>query len=120
MRCHRVRVTQLSMFVQRRRTRANAIMHRSIKSRRGITAVLAMMYLGLFSVLALGFFASVSTSGQIAGNDMRSVSARLAAESGMQFIKYHLDDMDIPKETRPAQILSATFNALAARLNNEP
>src|SRR5687767_13477280 len=99
---------------------ANNTMYRSSKTRRGMTAVLAMMYLGLFSVLALGFFASVSTSGQMAGNDMRSVTARLSAESGMQFIKYHLDTIQIPKDTKRSQILAATYAALSARLDGQP
>src|SRR5688500_18488394 len=84
------------------------------KTRRGMTAVLAMMYLGLFSVLALGFFASVSTSGQMAGNEMRSMGARMAAESGMQFMKYHLAAMNIPKSTPESQLLNACYTALSA------
>src|SRR5687768_1903596 len=95
-------------------------MKRSPTTRRGVTAILAMMYLALFAVLALGFFASVSTSSQMAGNDMRGVGARIAAESGMQFIKYHLDTIQIPKDTKRGQILAATYNALSARLDGTP
>ena len=37
-------------------------MLRNLTTRRGVTAVLAMMYLVLFSTLALGFFATISSS----------------------------------------------------------
>jgi hypothetical protein len=95
-------------------------MRRSLKSRRGVTAVLAMMYLMLFSTLALGFFATMTSSGQLSGNDQRSTEARLAAESGMHFMKYHLKDMRVPKEARRSTILAATYDQLSARLDGTP
>jgi hypothetical protein len=113
---------QGAMDAQRETTPAARVaraqsMKRSITSRRGVTAVLAMMYLGLFSVLALGFFASVSTSGQMAKNETSSVGARMAAESGMQFMKYHLAAMDIPKSTPESQLLNACYTALSASID---
>ena len=41
-------------------------------ARRGVASVLAMLYLVIFSTLALGFFASTTLSTQIAGNDRRT------------------------------------------------
>src|SRR5688500_1694754 len=70
--------------------RSSAGLNHARPNRRGVAAVLAMMFLALFSTLALGFNASVSTAAQTAGNDQRSAGARLAAESVMQFMKYHL------------------------------
>src|SRR5213080_3376342 len=58
--------------------------------RRGITSAMAMLYLTLFATLSLGFYASVTTSVQIAKNDQRNAKALLAAESGVQFMRYHL------------------------------
>ena len=42
------------------------------KRRQGITSAMAMLFLTLFATLALGFFASVTTSVEIARNDQRN------------------------------------------------
>ena len=60
---------------------------RSRPRRAGITSAMAMLYLTLFAVLSLGFYASVTTSVQVAKNDLRTNRARLAAESGVQFMR---------------------------------
>src|SRR5688500_9279902 len=93
---------------------------RQAQCRRGVTAVLAMMFLVLFSTLALGFYAMMASSSQLAANDQKSTEARLAAESGTLFIKYHLSHMRIPKTTPPSQIFEATYEQLAARLDGTP
>ena len=51
--------------------------------RKGITAVLAMLYMALFSTLALGFYAAVTTSVQVASNEQSQTRAMRAAESGI-------------------------------------
>src|SRR5690242_9676391 len=58
--------------------------------RKGITSVLAMMYMVLFSTLALGFFAASTMNSQIAKNERNEMQAQDAAESGMQFARYQL------------------------------
>ena len=63
--------------------------------RRGITSAMAMLYLTLFATLSLGFYASVTTSVQVAKNDQRNAKALLAAESGVQFMRYHLANVDL-------------------------
>src|SRR3954465_5953379 len=63
--------------------------------RRGITSAMAMLYLTLFATLSLGFYASVTTSVQVAKNDQRNAKALLAAESGVQFMRYHLANVNI-------------------------
>src|SRR5688500_11966493 len=97
--------------------RSNARLNHARTNRRGVAAVLAMMFLALFSTLALGFYASVNTSAQIAGNDQRSAGARLAAESGMQFMKYHLATLGIPAGTMREELFEETFNRLSVKLN---
>src|SRR5262245_6519529 len=66
-----------------------------ITSRRGITSAMAMLFLVLFATLSLGFYASVTTSVQVAKNDRRNARALLAAESGVQFMRYHLANVNI-------------------------
>ncbi len=71
-------------------------LNRTRRARRsGITSVLAMLFLTLFAMLSLGFYASVTSSVQIAKNDQRNAKALLAAESGVQFMRYHLANVNI-------------------------
>lgn len=82
--------------------------------RRGITSTMAMLFLILFSTLALGFFATVTNSVEIARNDQRTAKALLAAESGVQFMRYHLANVDIPPASSGA--MAALCSDLKARL----
>lgn len=70
--------------------------------RRGVAAVLAMLYLVLFSVLALGFYAATTTAVQVSGNEKRSNAAFFAAESGMNFMRYQLAQITLPHSTPPS------------------
>src|SRR2546430_2049730 len=85
--------------------------------RTGITAVLAMLYLALFSTLALGFYASVVTSVHVAGNEQRTARSLYAAESGMNFMKYHLATLGVPADTPPDQLFDKVYERLGSRLN---
>ena len=67
--------------------------------RRGITSALAMLFMTLFAVLALGFYASVTMSVEISRNDQRTAKALLAAESGVQFMRYQLAHVNIPSNS---------------------
>lgn len=75
-----------------------------------MTAVLAMLYLSLFSVLAVGFYAATTTSVQVVNNDKQTSLAMLAAESGMDFIRYHLARVTIPPNA-PANSVTAELHA---------
>ena len=57
---------------------------------------MAMLFMVIFSTLALGFYASTTMSVQVARNDQRTAKALLAAESGVQFMRYHLANVTIP------------------------
>jgi hypothetical protein len=74
----------------------------------------------LFSTMAMGFYAAVTTSVQVSANDQRSTRARLAAESGMQFMKYQLATLDIPAGTPEETLFPAVFARLSAKLNGYP
>ena len=65
-------------------------------NRRGIASVLAMLYMVLFSALALGFYAQVSLSAQVSRNEGRGAAAQASAESAFQFTRYQLSRVDIP------------------------
>jgi hypothetical protein len=84
--------------------------------RRGITSMLAMLYLVLFSSLAIGFYASVNTAVQVANNEQQAAKAMLAAESGLHFIRYHLAEVSIPARTPPANMMSELYSDLQAHI----
>jgi hypothetical protein len=83
-----------------------------------MASVLAMLYLVLFSTLAIGFYAATTTLAETSTNYRRIAEAQNAAEAGMQFMRYQLAMMDIPATTPQNQLFSAVFNQLAAGLNN--
>ena len=88
--------------------------------KRGVASLLAMLYLLIFSALALGFFTAVTTSSQLAHNDERALGAQVAAESGLQFLKYELGRVRFPSNTPSDKILQELFNDLQEQVLNSP
>jgi hypothetical protein len=82
-----------------------------------VVSVMAMLYLVIFSVMALGFYAATTTAGQVAANERTSIAAQLAAESGFQFLRYHLSALEIPGTTKPDRVLDEVYQQLAKRLD---
>jgi hypothetical protein len=91
-------------------------MKRPVHTRRGAAALLAMIYLVLFSSLAVGFYATVNTQVQVAHNDQSAAVAYSAAESGMDFMRYQLANVSIPPATPPAQVLNALYDDLRSQM----
>src|SRR5687768_10233310 len=83
--------------------------------RKGITAVLAMLFLVLFSTLALGFYTTTTTSVALARNDLRNARALRAAESGVQFMRYYLAHTRIDPETPDSNVLPILRDDLKAK-----
>ena len=94
----------------------NRCKHQS-QRRHGLSSVLAMLYLVLFSTLAVGFAAATAMNSQISRNERALQQADSAADGGMQFIRYQLGSMTIPPGTQTAQLLSAAATSLATQLN---
>ena len=86
--------------------------------RRGVTAILAMLFLILIGTLALGFYASTTTSVQLAKNDQKGAKALLAAESGVQFMRYLLAHVSVSSSTDPHQMMTDLYNDLYTALHN--
>jgi hypothetical protein len=78
---------------------------------------MAMLFLVLFSCLAVGFYHSVATSVQVAKNEAGAARAQLAADSGLQFLRYHLATLDIPPVTPDDAIAAELAADLAAELH---
>ena len=87
--------------------------------RRGIASVVAMLYLVLFSALAVGFYAATTTAAQISRNERMMGESQYAAESGLQFLRYQLGRVDLPTNTTNDTLLSATASELGRLLNGQ-
>ena len=83
--------------------------------RRGIASLLAMLYLIIFSALALGFFAAVTMASQLAHNDEKALNAQIATESGLKFIQRELGRVSVPGTTPPNQMMQEVLNDLVAQ-----
>ena len=93
---------------------------RSDEGRRGVASMMAMLFMVVFSALALGFYAATTTASQVAHNERRATSARLAAEAGVDFIHYHLASLDVPAGLSDTQAFEEVMMQLQARLDGTP
>ena len=87
------------------------------RNRRGIASVLAMLYMVLFSALALGFYAQVTMSAQVSGNERRAASAQADAEAGYQFTRYQLSRVDVPVTLSGNSLVQEVYLQLGKNLN---
>jgi hypothetical protein len=87
------------------------------RGRKGITSLLAMLYLVIFAALALGFYAQTNLSAQVSSNEQRSVEAQAGAEAGLQFMRYHLSALNVQDNpTTPYKVFEELSMQLAARV----
>ena len=84
-------------------------------ARRGIASLMAMLYLLIFSTLALGFYSAVTMAAQLAANDEKALGAQSAVESGLSFIRYELSRVRVPGNTAPNQMLAEVCKDLLAQ-----
>lgn len=85
--------------------------------RRGVASMLAMLFLILFSVLAIGFYATSNTSAQVARNERVASDAQYAAESGLAFMRYQLGSIDIVAATQHEHLMPAVTAELGRLLD---
>jgi hypothetical protein len=90
------------------------------RARRGVASVFAMLYLVLFSALAVGFYGAVTMAVQVSHNDERTLGAQVAAESGMEFLRYQLGKVRFPSNTEPDKIFQELVNDLTAQTLDSP
>lgn len=69
------------------------------RKRRGLTAMMAMIFLAMASTLALGMYAASTTTTASARNIIEGERARGAAESGLRWITWRFQRMPRPKTT---------------------
>ena len=75
-----------------------------------------MIFLMLFAILAIGFFAATSISSQLAANENMVHQSQVAAESGMQWVRFQLATTDIPRTCPPEDLLQEVFSQFEDRL----
>ena len=97
-------------------TRLHHAAGRGAGRRRGMASLLAMLFLVVFSAMAVGFYAQATMSAQLSTNERRVRDAQVAAEEGITFIKYHLSALDVPR-LAPAQLMEEIYMQLAGRLD---
>ena len=97
------------------RSVANKSMRARLRRRhKGVSAALAMLYLMLFSTLAIGFVAGTTMSSQVSRNERFLNKAQAAADGGMQFIRYSMGAMTIDPTVANPQL-----SDVATALDNE-
>ena len=110
----------MQMFNSPTRSTPAPFIRQARSGRHGVASLMAMLYLVVFSALALGFYAATTTASQVAANERTSLAAQLAAESGIGFLRYHLSALDINANTLPTKILEEVYQQLRVRLDGTP
>src|ERR1700733_2477998 len=88
--------------------------------RLGVAYLLAMLYLMLFTVLGIALAAASTLSVQMANNDRCAADAQAAAESGLEFVRYQLGQIVIPRHTADANLVAVIAEALGRQLDGSP
>src|SRR5262247_2234379 len=88
------------------------------RRRRGVTSMIAMLYLVLISTLAVGFYGMTTISAQVSKNDDAGARAYMAAQSGMDFMRRQMSKVHIPPNTPPESAIDAYYPNLQALLNS--
>jgi len=81
--------------------------------RRGAAFIIAMVFVAFFSSLGFAMLTMSSANVQISDNQRQGNLALTNAQSGLEVLRYWLDDMDVS-----AKDLTAVKNALALNLTN--
>jgi hypothetical protein len=92
----------------------------SASRRRGVASLLAMLYLVVFAALALGFYAQTNMSVQTSNNERRMKEALMAAETGLQFIRYQLSRLTLNPLLSDSQVFEEVQMQLAGKLDGTP
>src|SRR5437588_9236133 len=90
---------------------------KQFRRRRGFSAMLSMVFLTLFSTLAVGFYAATNVSVQVSTNDQRASMAQTAAECGMDVMRYPLAQVKIPPGTPSNLVMGCLYDQLCTNMN---
>lgn len=81
-------------------------------NRRGAVLIISLIFVVIFSALAVSMASLSGTNVQLASNQHRLNSALSSAQSGLQVMQYWLTRVKIPNSTVPSNYLSTIVNTL--------
>jgi len=84
------------------------------RRRRGMSSIMAMMFLVLFGTLAVGFYGATTMSVQVAKNDRDAAVAQITAESGMKFVRRPLAQISVPPTTASNNVAAEVYADLTS------
>ena len=91
-----------------------------MKTQRGIISVLALLMLVVLSVLAVTMATVTQLNTLKSDNSRNALEARLAAESGLDYMLMIMRDMQVPETTEQTPFLADFAAALGERLTGTP
>ncbi len=85
--------------------------------RRGSVLIISLIFLLVFSALAVSTATLSGTNSQVADNQRKADCARACAESGLDVVRFWLNRVSIPGSTAPSQRLNQIANSLQSELS---
>jgi hypothetical protein len=80
--------------------------------RKGAVLILSMIFVVVFSTLAVSMASFSGTNVQVASNQHQLALAMASAESGLEVMRYWLTRVTIPNETEPSNYLSTIVSSI--------
>jgi hypothetical protein len=84
---------------------------------KGLISVLAIMFLAIFATMSLVYMEAAGTNLTCADNQSHILQARLNAESGMAYLSYVLENLQLAGNPSGQALLDAAALGLEAQLN---
>jgi Tfp pilus assembly protein PilX len=82
-----------------------------LQNRRGAVLIISMIFVLIFSALAVSMATMSGTNVQLASNQRKLNSTLSAAHSGLEAMRYWMDRITIPDSTSPSDYLSTVFSS---------
>ena len=89
-----------------------ALIKNVLQNRRGAVLIISMIFVLIFSTLAVSLATMSGTNVQLASNQHKLNSTLSAAHSGLEAMRYWMDRITIPNSTSPSDYLSTVFSSL--------
>ena len=86
------------------------------KSRKGAVLVISMIFVLLFSALGVSMATMSGTNSQLAWNQQQGGRALASAHSGLDVVRYHIQDITVSASVAPADRLQAVASSLQTKL----
>ena len=93
-----------------------ALIKNALQNRRGAVLIISMIFVLIFSTLAVSLATMSGANVQLASNQHKLNSTLSAAHSGLEAMQYWMDRVTIPDSTSPSNYLSTVFSNLQSDL----